>query len=188
MNNITSSLFQNKEWRKSQDWYSKGKSTECEKYQIGLLEDLMGIKWNKTLDRLNYETCEIKEKRYLGEEDGFEWSETFDGKIIQPSSNPLGLKDVKTMYFNLKFVCDQGGAQMRTLREVYIFIKHQLEFLCKNNTTNIYFYNILDGDQSFKNMSKFKYLLNKPKYKDVKERVFVGSLYKYSLTYYSKEL
>ncbi len=35
----------------------------------------------------------------------------FDGKII---------KNNNIYYFNLKFICDTGGSQTRTLREIYI--------------------------------------------------------------------
>ena len=50
-----------------------------------------------------------------------EWSENFDGKIINRSN---------IFYFNLKFVCDCGGSQTRTLREVYHFIKYQIKLFC----------------------------------------------------------
>jgi len=66
----------------------------------------------------------------------------------------------------LKFICDNGGAQIRTLREVYHFIKYQLKYLIKFNTNNIYFINILDGDICYNNMNKFNFLIKK------KENIF----------------
>lgn len=55
------------------------------------------------------------------------------------------MKDTNKIYFNLKFVCDSGGAQTRTLREVYHFIESQMRYLINSNTDNVYFINILDG-------------------------------------------
>ena len=88
--------------------------------------------------------------------DGYEWSENFDGLLLINN---------KKYYFNLKFVCGNGGSQTRTLREVNHFIKYQLEYLIKYNNinNNIYFINILDGDASYNNMNKFIFLLNKKK-------------------------
>jgi hypothetical protein len=99
---------------------------------------------------------------------GYEWSENFDGKLI---------KNNNIYYFNLKFVCDSGGAQTRSLREVYHFIKYQITYLIKFNKINIYFINILDGDTSYINMNKFKYLINKDEYKNIAKYIFIGSLY-----------
>jgi hypothetical protein len=65
----------------------------------------------------------------------------------------------------------------RTLREVYHFIKYQIQYIIKFNTINIYFINILDGDTSYNNMNKFNFLLNKEKYKNVNKYIFIGSLY-----------
>jgi hypothetical protein len=48
-------------------------------------------------------------------DDGYEYSENFDGLI---------LKNNNKFYFNLKFVCGNGGAQTRTLREIYHFINY----------------------------------------------------------------
>lgn len=77
----------------------------------------------------------------------------------------------------MKFVCGSGGAQTRTLREVYNFIKYQMEYLIKFNMNNIYFINILDGDTSYNNMDKFKFLINKEIYKQENKYIFIGSLY-----------
>ena len=100
--------------------------------------------------------------------DGYEYSENFDGLLIQ--------NNIK-YYFNLKFVCDNGGAQTRTLKLVYDFIKYQMEYIIKLNINNIYFINILDGDTSYNNLNKFKFLMNKEKYKYIIKYIFVGSLY-----------
>ena len=96
--------------------------------------------------------------------DGYEWSENFDGYLINNNNK---------YYFNLKFVCDCGGSQTRSLREVYHFIKYLIKF----NTNNIYFINILDGDTSYNNMDKYKYLINKEKFKHILKYVFIGSLH-----------
>ena len=166
---IPSSFYQTKDWRKNRKWYKNGKSNECEKYQIILIEKIIVIKLIKTNDRINIETNKIISiKNPMINNDGYEWSENFDGLLI---------KNNNKYYFNLKFVCDSGGAQTRTLREVYHFIKYQMEYLIKFNMNNIYFINILDGDTSYNNMDKFKFLINKEIYKKVIKYVFIGSLY-----------
>lgn len=135
---------------------------------------------NKTDDRINIENNEIINKRYpMINNDGYEWTENFDCKVI---------KNNNIYYFNLKFVCDIGGAQTRTLREVYHFINYQMEYLIKLNNIlltdftsvnapNIYFINILDGNTCYNNMDKFNFLINKEKYKHIIEYIFIGSLY-----------
>jgi len=148
---IPSSYYQTKKWRKNRKWYKQGKQNECEIYQKNLIEKIIKMKCNKTNDRINMETNEMKEnKKPLIKKDGFEWSENFDGMII---------KNNITYYFNLKFVCDKGGAQTRTLREVYQFVKCQTKIKDKK----IFFINILDGDVCYQNMDKFRYLINKTK-------------------------
>jgi hypothetical protein len=166
---IPSSYYQTKEWRKNRKWYKNGKSNECELYQINLIEKIIKIKLTKTYDRINIENNEIiSNKHSMIKDDGYEWTENFDGLIINNNNK---------LYFNLKFVCDSGGAQTRTLREVYNFIKNQMEYLIKFNMNNIYFINILDGDTSYYNMNKFNFLINKEKYKHIIKYVFIGSLY-----------
>jgi len=174
---IPSSYYQTKKWRKSMSWYINGKSNECEKYQLNLIEKIILIKLMKTNDRINMETNEIiSKKNIMKNNDGYEWSENFDALII---------KNNNTYYFNLKFVCDNGGAQTRTLRESYHFIKYQMKYLIKFNTNNVYFINILDGDTCYNNMNKFNFLINKvrnertfgkEKYKNLINFIFIGSL------------
>ena len=76
----------------------------------------------------------------------------------------------------LKFICDKGGAQNRTTHLVYHFIKCQLEHLLIYKIINKYFMNILDGDTCFKYISKFNYLKNNKKYKDVIKYIFIGDM------------
>jgi hypothetical protein len=173
---IPQSCYQTKAWRKTRSWYKGGKSNECEKYQIALIEKITKTTLNKTHARINMETYEITStSRPMKNDDGYEYTENFDGLLI---------KGTNKYYYNLKFVCDAGGAQTRTLREVYHFIKCQMEYLIKfdanaNATANAntYFINILDGDECFHNMDKFLYLLNKEQYKHIQKYVFIGSLY-----------
>jgi hypothetical protein len=166
---IPQSKFQTKDWRKNRSWYKNGKSNECEKYQIHLIENMLKTTLHKTNDRIYKETNEIiSKKSFTHDDDGYEYTENFDGKII---------KNDNTYYFDLKIVCDAGGAQTRTLREVYHFIEGQLDYLIKFNINNMYFINILDGDTSYNNMHKFQFLINKEKYKNVIKYVFVGSLH-----------
>ena len=88
-----------------------------------MLEKIVGINLIKTDDRINMETNEIINKKHpMKNNDVYEWSENFDRFLLINNSK---------YYFNLKFVCDSGGTQTRTLREVYHFIKNQMEYLIK---------------------------------------------------------
>lgn len=167
---IPSSFYQTKIWRINRIWYINGKLNECEKYQIHLIEKIINTKLIKTNERINIEINQIVDiKQPLINNDGFEYSENFDRKLIKNST---------IFYFNFKFVCDNGGAQIRTLKDVYNFIKYQLKYLIKINELNtIYFINILDGDTCYKNSNKFSYLINKEKYKYIVNNIFIGDLY-----------
>ena len=166
---IMPSYYQTKIWRKARKWYKGGKSNECEKYQIELIEKMLTTSLMKTHDRIYMETFEIINNTHpMKNADGYEYTENFDRMLI---------KGINKYYFNLKFVCDGGGAQTRSLKEVYHFIRCQMEYLIKFNTNNTYFINILDGDTSYNVMEQFLYLLNKEQYKKVKNYVFIGSLY-----------
>lgn len=165
---IISSKYQTKDWRKNQSWYKNGKKIECEKFQIRKIEKILNKKLIKTNKRINMETNDIINIKSLKSDNGYEYTETFDGYFNENDNE---------YYFNLKFICDSGGAQTRSLREVYHFVKHQLKYIEKNKKENTYFINILDGDTCFKNMNKFNYLLNKEEYKNYKKYIYVGDLY-----------
>ena len=67
--------------------------------QINLLEQICVSKLLKTNDRINIETNQIiSNKNPMINNDGYEWTENFDGLII---------KNNNKYYFNLKFVCDK---------------------------------------------------------------------------------
>jgi len=164
---IPSSYYQTKIWRQNRKWYKNGKSNECEKYQISLIEKIIKQKINKTFDRINFETHEIKNiKQPLKDNDGFEWTENFDGKVLHENN---------IIYFNLKFVSENGGAQTRTLREVYHFINCQIKHIIKFNSHNVIFVNILDGNTSFQHQSKYHYLSTKQQI-NISKNFFIGDL------------
>jgi hypothetical protein len=170
---IAPSKYQTKNWRQNRTWYFNGKRNECEKYQIKLIINITNSNFTKTTDKINIESLEIIKKiNPLKNTNGFEWTENFDGKIIINKN---------IIYYNLKFVCDNGGAQIRTLREVYHFIKFQLEHIIKYQTTNIFFINILDGDTSYTQITKFKYLIDKEKYKLIKFYIFCGDMFEFQI-------
>lgn len=169
---IIPARLQTKEWRKNADWYSGGRKNECEKYQIKTLEEITNRTIEKTTHRLHTETFHIipisNPMRY---ENGYEYTENFDG-IVETTQN--------VFYFNLKFICDAGGAQTRSLREVYHFVKYQLEHVKQYNEISRapYFINILEGNTSAANMDKFNYLLGKYS-GEARNRVFVGDMYEF---------
>jgi hypothetical protein len=177
MRPFISSSKQTKNWRSIQHWYAGGKRSECEKFQVDCITNITKKVLCKTSERLNLNTLELSVNRYpLKHKDGFDWTEDFDRMQI---SN--GIK----WYYNLKMVCDAGGAQTRSLREVYHFVKGQLEYLVHND--NIGFINILEGDASFKHMEKFKYLLSNPKYVNVERYIFCGDMVQFNEWYNSRE-
>jgi hypothetical protein len=175
---IVSSNHHTKQWRQEQTWYQNGKHNECELFQRQILRQLTGLQWEYQKGvRLNIDTLDLCHKKSpMNDVDGFEWTEDFDG-FVEHQSNRF--------YLNLKFICDQGGAQTRSLREVYHFIKTQLRHLEIKKEINTYFINILDGNTSFKNMPKFTYLLNK--FSSVKNQVFVGDIQQFQ-QFWSKEI
>jgi hypothetical protein len=126
----------------------------------------------KTNMRINTRTNQMKEiSQPMIQEDGFDWTENFDGK--QEISS-------KKVWVNFKSVVGTGGSQTRTLRdECYPFTKAQLNWLVKSNTTDNYFANIFDGDEAAAKMRQFKYLLNLPEFSTVKKYVYVGDLKSY---------
>ena len=177
---IVPSAQQTKDWRKNAEWYDTGKRNECEKHQIQVLEQILSPhKIEKTNDRIHMESKKIVSQRIpLKCADGYEYTENFDG-LIQTENGKF--------FFNIKFVCDSGGAQTRTLREVYHFIRLQLEILLSNKNEirqlssernkGLHFINILDGDTCCKSAKYFDYLIQKEKYREVIENIFVGDLF-----------
>lgn len=182
VNAIISSKLQTKDWRKTRVWYKNGKSNECENYQKRQLKQLLGYELTKTDERFNMETNEIiNKKNPMKNINCFDITEDFDGKVKYNDN---------LIYFNLKFCCDEGGAQTRTLREVYHFIKCQIAYIkkCIGQESRIipYFVNILDGDTCYKYIDKIKYSLEKEKqkdttiYKEIIKRVFIGDMDEFS--------
>ncbi len=168
---LISSSLQTKQWRQSQDWYKTGKSNECELYQRDSLCKITGHRIIKTCMRINIEKNVIVScARPLANDDGYEYTEDFDGTLVAKQK----------IYFNLKFVCSAGGAQTRTLREVYHFIKAQLNLLL-DKKSDMVFINILDGDTSYAVRNKFEYLLRKDIYHNIRDYVFVGDMYEFHL-------
>lgn len=170
--------LQTKDWRTSQQWYIDGRHNECELFQRTQVETIVKQRCIKTDMRFNTDTYELRTKlRPLDDINGFEWTEDFDG---------LSIVGNKKFYFNLKFICDAGGAQTRSLREVYHYVNCQLQFFDHpqseetHDATNIYFINILDGNTCAKHMEKFHYLIKKEKYSIQSGNVFVGDMYTFN--------
>ncbi len=122
----------------------------------------------KTHTRINWMNNELVNKSQpMKEEDGFDYTEDFDGKQIFASN---------TVLVNLKSVVGTGGSQTRTLRECYIFVNAQLNYLLKSKTMDCLFANIFDGDEASSKMKMFRYLLALPEFSTVKKYVYVGDL------------
>ena len=137
-----------------------------ENYQRQMIITGTGYDCIKTGMRINLATHNLEVVAFPNKKtDGFDYSENFDG---------LQIVDSKRFYINLKCIVGTGGSQTRSLREVYWFVKGQLNNLLR--TENIYYVNILDGDEAHKNMSKFNYAANFATYNSVKNRLYVGDL------------
>ena len=177
---IVSSRFQTKNWRKDNICNKNGqKDGSSEKYQRRLVQEITNRVCEKRNGwRINHRTLVLrKNTRPMKHEDGYDWSEDFDG------FQNIGEVEV---YYNFKFVCDSGGAQTRTLRdETYKFIETQLKFLNTDNSRRVLFVNILDGDTSYNARDKFKYLLGLEEYKECTVRCFVGDMEKFQ-SWFSK--
>jgi len=136
----------------------------------------------KTNDRIKNNII-VDEKNPCNYLDEFEYSENFDRKLILNN---------KTYYFNFKFVCDQGGAQKRTLKLTYNFIESQLNILKYTKNKNIYFINILDGDVSSKKINKLKFIIKKNKCEKYQDNIYIGDLhdfyYLYGINYLISEI
>lgn len=175
LTNIVPSVKQTKTWRKSQIWYKTGKQNECEKYQIAMIEKIIQTKLNKTPQRLNFKTHQIVNIK-TPIKDNYDLTETFDGVVI--------IKDT-TYYYNLKMVCDSGGAQTRSLREMYHFINEQINYIIRSD--DVVIINIFDGDESSKNIHKLITLLDDYN-RDIKKRIFIGDLYAFKTWFSSQQI
>jgi hypothetical protein len=174
--NCISSKFHTKKWRELQKWYEGGRKNECEKFQRSLLENGLSCKVHKTNTRLDMtEYNLVVESKPLIKRGGFNYTEDFDGTWKDFGS---------VFYVNFKFICDSGGAQNRSMREVYHFLLCQHMYLLNNPDINVYFVNILDGDQGYKytynNFDEKKASLFdiqlKEKFVDVIDRVYIGDM------------
>ena len=48
-----------------------------------------------------------------------------------------------------------------------------------NKQNDLYVINILEGDEYYKNMDKFHYLLNNKSYESVRQYVFIGDMFQF---------
>jgi hypothetical protein len=142
---LLSAKLQTQQWRSKQKWFKFGRKNECEKYQRKLFQKITKTVCEKTDERIHLSKHMIVPQKTVSDQnDTFEWTENFDGKIQL---------DKKTMYINFKFICSPGGSQMRSLRELYHFIKAQ-SFI---NVQDTYFINILDGEMCHRYLPKLKH-------------------------------
>jgi hypothetical protein len=102
--------------------------------------------------------------------DGFSFSENFDG-LQKINKNKI--------YINLKCIVGKGGSQIRSLREVHWFIYGQLKTAKQMLLPNVYFANVLDGDEAHRCMDKLKHLMKDESHKEIKHRIFIGNLAEY---------
>ncbi len=141
-------------------------SRNPEIHQRAKIVEGTGIECPKTNTRINLRSFTLKDIAHPNKcRDGFDYSEDFDG------CQTVGAAKV---YINLKCIVGKGGAQTRSLREVYWFVEGQLNTLKK--TEGVFFANILDGDEAAAAMDKFEYLLGLAEFSGVKNNIYVGDL------------
>jgi len=170
LSEIPHASLMTKEWRHeifSCSDISKKNSRKPELWQIEKIKEITNLNLSKTSLRLNHYNNELEkiEKPYL-RLDGYDWSENFD-LITEINENII--------LFNLKMICDNGGSQTSSLKEVYLFIKTQINYLNNHENCKIYFINILDGNASDKNINHFNYL-NKNFLKINLNNIFIGCM------------
>lgn len=143
-------------------------SRKPEEYQRAMIVSGTQQPCPKTKMRINLRTNTLHHLPYPNINiNGFDYSEDFDGvQIIQG----------KQIYINLKCVVGEGGSQTRSLREVYWFVEGQLNVIKTSDQTNVFFANILDGDEAHSVLTKFEYLLSLPKFTIEKNNIYVGDL------------
>jgi hypothetical protein len=179
-NNMISSNKQTKEWRQKEFGKVAGGSgsMNCEIYQRSYVEKILKKRCKKTHLRFNRRTGKLEEVKSPNKyENGFDYTEDFDGMIINGD---------KILLFNFRMVCGKGGSQTRTLRGSYQFIEEQLKF--SKTHPNYYFANILDGDESFHTIDKFIYLINLKEYSEVKNRCYIGDLCSFEKWFNKKDI
>lgn len=143
-------------------------SMKLENYQRFHIVNGTGAECSRTNMRIDLRDGTLVNLPRLPKKEKFEYTENFDG---------MQLLNGKTIYINMKFVSGEGGAQNRTIQNVYSFVKGQLAVLLQG--TDVYFGNVLDGDKADKSMECFEYLLSRKEFSSVKDRVYVGDLKSY---------
>lgn len=158
------------------------KSMKSEQYQKMYIERETNTPCEKIYGyRLN-QRCNIMEikKSPMKEPSGFDYTEDFDA--VQTVGE-------KYIFINLKNVCGSGGAQTRTMREVYHFIETQCKCLdvfteggviLYDDTRGmsilkeVYFANILDGDEIESKKDHFDFVFGfYPEW--IKNRIYIGT-------------
>lgn len=149
-------------------------SMNPEKYQRKKIIEGTGIDCPKTCIRVHYRTNTLQDKPHPNKySNGFDYSEDFDG--IQCIND-------KTVFINLKCIVGKGGNQTRSSREVHRHIDGQLNILQIIGNENIYFANIIDGDEGQFNMSKFNNLythIPSELVENLKKHMYIGDLMGY---------
>jgi len=161
-------VLMNKEKRHAMFGKGPSSSNKMEDYQRSIIKRGTGYDCVKTNMRINMRTIDFVNVPQPNKfKNGFDFTEDFDG---------YQNIDEKDIFLNFKNVVDQGGAQTRTMREVYHFIEGQLQILRIVNK-DILFANVMDGTCAPKYWDKYFYLADL--YPDVKENVFIGNLKEY---------
>jgi hypothetical protein len=167
-------------------------SMSPEKYQRSIVEEGTGLPCPKTTVRIDLRNGTLKEftsppaqkkkqvgidpstgpsKEYLGKfekaKHGFFYSEDFDGRQIINGNEVL---------VNFKSCAGEGGSQTRTLREVFWFVKGQLEVLTTVKESTVYFANILDSKECHAAIPQYLQLADQPIYAHVRNRIYIGDL------------
>jgi hypothetical protein len=139
-----------------------------EKYQRAKIAEGTGVICGKTNMRINYRTSTLRDIAQPNKlREGFDYTEDFDG---------LQMFGTTRVLLNFKSIVGAGGAQTRSLREVYHFVQAQLATLAAGAAPDTLFANILDGDEAASVLDKFRYLLGLPEHAAHAAKIYVGDL------------
>ena len=173
----TKSKYQTNEWLDIQTWGSSDKIDVYKKTQIKIFENITKLKITASYDRIHTYFKNLQTiKMFVKSNNDYNWTDKFDYSTFNNKNN---------IYINFRYYSgNKHDNKIDKLLNMYTFIQNQAEHKLINQN-KILFINILDGDTSYYNIDKFKFLLNQEKFNNIKSDIFIGSLYDFQ---YSKML
>ena len=146
-----------------------GNTTWLENWQRCTLESIINACVPKS-DHLRFNVINATlqpMRQFHDQTQPFAWTEDFDGMFIRNGQRYL---------VNFKFTNNGGGQQNRTMRELYHYIRTQVDYLNNNPDCDDIILNILDGDALSPNIQHFQLILNGLD-QGIAGQIFIGDTY-----------